>query len=142
MRNPICRKHEAYIWGVLQGAALGKVLGHERILVIEFGVAGGRGLLPMERAAELVEAMVSMGTDVCGFDAGRKRPKPEGYRDLPQSILHILRWVVSLGQERTEKRLLRARLTLRLVKQSVSDFLARWLSACTARPRVRLRYSK
>lgn len=38
--DPICRKKGVYIWGVLQGAALGKVLGFKRISVIEFGVAG------------------------------------------------------------------------------------------------------
>lgn len=37
----------------------------------------------MKRAAELVETMVRMRIDVYGFDAGRKLPKPEGYRDLP-----------------------------------------------------------
>lgn len=41
--------------------ALGKVLEYERISVIEFGVAGGRGLLAMERAAELIETMVRYG---------------------------------------------------------------------------------
>ncbi|BFU90312.1 MAG: hypothetical protein NTAFB01_14990 [Nitrospira sp.] len=51
--------------------------------MIEFGVAGRWGLFAMEGAAELVETMVSMGIDVYGFDAGRKPPKPEGYRDLP-----------------------------------------------------------
>lgn len=51
-KDPLCAKRPEYTWGILQGAALGKVLGFERISAIEFGVAGGRGLLAMERAAE------------------------------------------------------------------------------------------
>jgi hypothetical protein len=59
---------------VLLGAALGKVLGVERISMIEFGVAGGRGLLAMEKTAELIEEMVGNGIDVYGFDAERLFP--------------------------------------------------------------------
>jgi hypothetical protein len=38
-QDPVCKRKGTYIWGVSQGAALGKVLGLERISVIEFGVA-------------------------------------------------------------------------------------------------------
>jgi hypothetical protein len=43
--DPLCARKSAYIWGVLQGTALGKVLGLQQVSVIEFGVAGGSGLL-------------------------------------------------------------------------------------------------
>jgi hypothetical protein len=43
--DPACALRPAYIWGCLQGAALGKVLGMERVSVIEFGVAGGGGIV-------------------------------------------------------------------------------------------------
>ena len=39
MKDPICAKNPDYIWGVLQGAVLGKILDIEKISVIEFGVA-------------------------------------------------------------------------------------------------------
>jgi hypothetical protein len=41
MRDPRCRVRPSYIWGVLQGAALGKVLGHRRVSIVELGVAAG-----------------------------------------------------------------------------------------------------
>lgn len=69
-QDPLCAKRPQYIWGVLQGAALGKVLGIERISVIEFGVVGGAGLIAMERAAELAEGMVGIEIDIYGFDTG------------------------------------------------------------------------
>jgi hypothetical protein len=49
MRDPLCAKRPNYLWGVLQGVALGKVLGKESVSIIEFGVAEGAGLLALER---------------------------------------------------------------------------------------------
>ena len=82
-QDPRWAKRPQYIWGVLQGAALGKVLGIERISVIEFGIAGGAGLIAMERAAELAEEMVGIEINVYGFDTGVGMPKPADYRDVP-----------------------------------------------------------
>jgi hypothetical protein len=72
-----------YTWGVLQGANLAKALGICHISVIEFGVAGGNGLLSLERIAQKVEALFEMSIDVFGFDTGVGLPKPVDYRDLP-----------------------------------------------------------
>lgn len=119
-KDPICAKRRAYIWGVLQGAALGKVLGFERISVIEFGVAGGRGLLAMERAAELTEETLGIGIDVYGFDAERGLPKPQDYRDLPNIFLE---GQYTMDRNQLEKRLRRAQLKLGLVEETVPRFL-------------------
>jgi hypothetical protein len=72
-----------YTWGVLQGANLAKALGICHISVIEFGVAGGNGLLSLESIAQKVEALFEMSIDVFGFDTGVGLPKPVDYRDLP-----------------------------------------------------------
>src|SRR3972149_1664776 len=40
-----------YAWGVLCGVDLAQSLGIDRVSVIEFGVAGGRGLISLERIA-------------------------------------------------------------------------------------------
>src|SRR5262245_50288865 len=45
----------SYTWGVLQAAHLGKALGYPAISVLEFGVAGGNGLVALETAALEVE---------------------------------------------------------------------------------------
>lgn len=119
-KDPICVRKRAYIWGVLQGAALGKVLGYEKISVIEFGVAGGRGLLAMERAAELVEEMVGIGIDVYGFDAETGLPELQDYRDLPNLFLD---GQFPMDRQELEKRLRRARLKLGLVEETVPAFL-------------------
>jgi hypothetical protein len=119
--DPVCAKKPEYIWGVLQGAALGKVLGFERISVIEFGVAGGRGLLAMEQAAELAEREIGgIQIDVYGFDAGIGLPKPQDYRDLPNLFFD---GQYSMDRHQLERRLRRAQLKLGLVEDTIPGFL-------------------
>jgi hypothetical protein len=81
--NHSARIRPAYAWGVLQAAALGRALGQPRISVVEFGVAGGRGLHALERIAEVVERHIPVQIDVFGFDTGEGLPKPTDYRDHP-----------------------------------------------------------
>ena len=74
------RPHYAY--GVHRAALLAKALGHPAVTVIEFGVAGGRGLIQLERMAAIVSAEVGIRVDVVGFDTGVGLPKPIDYRDV------------------------------------------------------------
>ncbi len=109
-----------YAWGVLQGAHLAKAIGINRVSVIEFGVAGGNGLISLEKAAERAEQILGVGIDVYGFDTGRGLPKPVDYRDCPNL------WIETgfpMDVERLEKRLDRARLILGLVENTVPIFL-------------------
>src|SRR6516164_3326984 len=72
-----------YAWGVLQAAALAKVLKLPSISVIEFGVAGGAGLLSLEAAALRVRDITGVAVRTYGFDTGQGLPKPIDYRDQP-----------------------------------------------------------
>lgn len=72
-----------YAWGALCGAELAKELGVQRISVIEFGVAGGNGLVALERIAIALEKIYDIAIDVYGFDTGHGLPKPLDYRDAP-----------------------------------------------------------
>jgi hypothetical protein len=83
MKDDLCRRKPMYAWGVLQGAALGKVLGMKKVSALEFGVAGGAGLLSLERIALKAAKMIDIGIDVYGFDTGIGLPKPEDHRDQP-----------------------------------------------------------
>jgi hypothetical protein len=109
-----------YTWGVLQGVHLAKTLGADRVSVIEFGVAGGNGLVSLERIAEKVELILGVGIDVYGFDTGRGLPKPLDYRDCPNL------WsegIYVMDEEKLRKRLKRAHLLLGLVEDTVSQFI-------------------
>ena len=120
LRDPLGGRYRAYAWGVLQGAALAKVLGHRRISVIEFGVAGGTGLMSLERVADLVEQKTDLTVDVYGFDTGKGLPKPQGYRDVPYM------WEegdFAMNEGELRARLKRAHLKLGLLEQTVVEFV-------------------
>ena len=75
--------HPHYAWGVLQGVVLAKAIGLERVSVIEFGVAGGRGLIALETIAAALEERYGTGIDVFGFDGVGGLPPVADNRDLP-----------------------------------------------------------
>src|SRR5580698_8172310 len=74
------RPHYAY--GVYQAADLAKRLKLPAVSVVEFGVAGGRGLLELERLAEVIGPHFGVRISVIGFDNATGLPTPTDYRDL------------------------------------------------------------
>jgi hypothetical protein len=120
MDDPVCARRPQYVWGTLQGVALAKVLGIERVSVIEFGVASGAGLVSMERTAERCEQLAGLGIDVFGFDTGTGHPKPRDYRDMPY------RWFEGYypcDREVLQKKLRRARMIYGLIAETVTTFV-------------------
>jgi hypothetical protein len=118
LENPSLRPH--YTWGVLQGAYLARALGMPRISVIEFGVAGGNGLVALEQAAEKVEEFLGVGIDVYGFDTGMGLPPSRDYRDLPNLFRpnHF-----TMDVDKLKARLTRAQLKLGLVGETIQEFI-------------------
>lgn len=121
MRDPLCAKRPNYIWGVLQGVALGKVLGKESVSIIEFGVAEGAGLLALERIAAHVEEMLKIGIEVYGFDTGTGLPSPQDYRDCPNIWLGEGQF--PMDKKNLGKRLERAALKLGPISETIPAFL-------------------
>jgi hypothetical protein len=109
-----------YTMGVLHAAHLARTLGIDRISVIEFGVAGGNGLVALETAAERVEARFGVGIEVHGFDTGRGLPPPTDFRDLPHLYRHE---EYKMDFDKLQARLRRARLHLGLVSDTVRQFV-------------------
>ena len=110
-----------YLWGTMCAAGLAAALGRERITVIEFGVAGGNGLLELERVAAWVERRSGVGIDAVGFDTGTGLPRPQDYRDLPNL------WSegqYAMDSAALQARLSTARLELGAVAETVPAFLA------------------
>ncbi len=110
-----------YLWGTLCGAGVASALGHERITVIELGVAGGNGLVALERIAAWVSRRSGVAIDVVGFDSGAGLPRPQDYRDLPNlwSEGHF-----PMDPEALKARLTTARLVLGPVAETVAEFVA------------------
>jgi hypothetical protein len=72
-----------YGYGVIQAAALAGSLGYSRMSVIELGVAGGNGLLELERLSKKHSGPSGVYIQVAGFDSGGGMPEPIDHRDLP-----------------------------------------------------------
>jgi hypothetical protein len=111
------RANYGYI--VYQAADLARRLGEKRISVLEFGVAGGRGLLALEDHARRVSAITGVEIEVYGFDTGEGLPPPVDYRDLPYiwQAAHFRMDVPAL-----QAKLERAKLVLGLVSDTVKTF--------------------
>ncbi|MEZ5322785.1 MAG: hypothetical protein R2698_12070 [Microthrixaceae bacterium] len=75
------RPHYAY--GIYQAAYAARHQGIDAISAIEFGVAGGNGLVAMEDVAADVTGATGIEVQVYGFDTGAGMPEPVDYRDLP-----------------------------------------------------------
>lgn len=73
----------AYGYCTYHAATLAKKLGYDKVSVLEMGVAGGQGLIALERHAELAAKAVGIDVEVYGFDTGEGLPHPSDYRDLP-----------------------------------------------------------
>ena len=110
----------SYTWALLHTGHVAKTLGMRRISAIEFGVAGGNGLLALENAAELVKQKMGIEVDVYGFDTGVGLPRPLDYRDLPNLYPE---GEYRMDVDKLKKRLKHARLVLGLVEETVPKFL-------------------
>lgn len=106
-----------YAYGVYWSAFLAKRLAIPRITAIEFGVAGGRGLLALEKATMEIERALDVGIDVVGFDSGEGMPEPTDYRDLP----HIWgRGFYQMDHAKLRARLSKARLVIGDVRETIA----------------------
>src|SRR5438067_13872020 len=61
---------QQYLWGTLLGGRNAGLLGIERMTAIEFGVAGGNGLLALEKAAEATKLLTGDDEEIVGLATG------------------------------------------------------------------------
>jgi hypothetical protein len=110
-----------YIWGVVHAVGLAEVLGIRRVSVVELGVAGGNGLVALEKTAAKVEELFSVTIDVHGFDTGAGLPRPCDYRDAPNLFSEGF---YSMDFAKLQRRLKRAKLHLGQVQDTIQEFVA------------------
>lgn len=72
-----------YGYGIYHAARLAKLLKLPAISVIEFGVAGGNGLVAMEEHAKVIQKLTKVKIQIYGFDTGQGMTPPADYRDMP-----------------------------------------------------------
>ncbi len=112
--------YKPYAWGMLQGALLGAGLGLKRVSAVEFGVAGGNGLVAMEDIADRIEKLVNVKIDIYGFDSGVGLPAPTDYRDIPNLCSSGL---YAMDEGKLRKRLHRSKLILGDIKNTIGEFV-------------------
>jgi hypothetical protein len=114
------RPHYAY--GVHRAAQSARRLGFDRVTVIEFGVAGGNGLVALERHARYMGNHYGVQVDVVGFDSGTGMAQAYDYRDQP------FRWgagFYSMDEVALRDRLSNAELILGDVDTTVREWVDR-----------------
>ena len=109
-----------YAFGLRNAAAEARQLGYRSMTALEFGVAGGNGLLAMERHASAIERESGVRIRVVGFDSGQGLTPATDYRDLP----HL--WAegdFSMDQDALRRSLRRAELVIGDVRESAQQFV-------------------
>jgi hypothetical protein len=113
------RPHYAY--GTYHAALQAHALGLSSLSVLEMGVAGGNGLVTLERIAETVEEVTGVTIAVYGFDAAVGMPPPVDYRDLPY-VWH--QGLFEMDRDALLRRLRRAHVIIGDVAETVGRFVA------------------
>jgi hypothetical protein len=112
-----------YAYLVYQAALQAKRLGERRVSVIEFGVAGGAGLLALEEHAAEVEKIFDVSIEIYGFDTGVGLPAPVDYRDL---CYHWKPGFFRMDQQALQGRLKRAKLVLGDIRDTIHTFAGKY----------------
>jgi hypothetical protein len=108
-----------YLWPLLHAAHAARALNLPAIAALEFGVAGGNGLLALERGAAGASELSGTEVETYGFDTGTGMPPPADPRDAP--------WLIEHSDFEMDEAALRARLNgSRLVLGDVAETAAEW----------------
>jgi hypothetical protein len=110
-----------YLWGALHGCYLAKTLSIDAVSLIEFGVAGGNGLVSLDVIARHVSRALGVSISVYGFDTGRGLPPPQDLRDCPNLFAE---GDYKMDVAKLQQRLSVAKLNLGLVEDTVPTFIA------------------
>jgi hypothetical protein len=111
-----------YGYGLLQAAFLAQRLGVPAFSALELGVAGGNGLMALERLAADIGRRHGLTAAITGFDLGTGMPPPLDYRDSPYA------WqpgFFAMDEELLRSRLTAAELVLGHIAATGRAFLAR-----------------
>jgi len=110
-----------YGWGAVHAASLAASLGYDRVSLLEFGVAGGNGLIALERIADRVERLFPVKIEVYGFDTGAGLPQVADLRDGPNMASPGL---YRMDPDKLRSELHRAQLVLGNIKDTIGRFVA------------------
>lgn len=113
--------HPAYLYGMLSAARTAAATGARSFSALEFGVAGGNGIVALQGYAEQIEREYGLKITVIGFDSGAGLLPSEEPKDcafaLPPGEF-------AMDEAALRRRLDRAELVLGPVEQTVGEYFA------------------
>src|SRR5579871_2953995 len=120
--------YPSYAVGLQIASRYATLAGVKSFSALEFGVAGGNGLVALSRYARQVSQQTGLGIHVAGFDSGSGLPATGDLRDAP--------WWWSSGDYPCDHDRLRARLpeTTELVLGDIRQTFPQWLASSDAPP--------
>ncbi|GMO40826.1 MAG: hypothetical protein Ta2F_16780 [Termitinemataceae bacterium] len=119
-------KRQHYFYCVYQAAKLAKKLGLKSVSVMEFGVAGGNGIIALEKHANVISEALDINIEVYGFDTGMGLPTPADYRDLPYLWQ---KGFYKMDIEKLQKRLTNAKLVIGNISETSKTFFDKYKPA-------------
>ncbi len=122
--NLFNKSHYAYC--CLKAANQAKLLGIKKISVIEFGCAGGKGLIALENIVKKIYNITNVKFEIYGFDSGKGLPSPKSYKDLKY---HWKKGFYKVNKESLEQKLLSTKIIYGDVKNTTTNFFQKYKPA-------------
>tara|TARA_B100000029_G_C17404861_1_gene898449 strand:- start:69 stop:902 length:834 start_codon:yes stop_codon:yes gene_type:complete len=104
---------------LLESVLEAKELGYKSVSVLELGVAGGNGIIALEKYKKKIEKLTNIRIDIFGFDSGDGLPEINNKYDLP--------FFWKTGDYRTDKQKLEKRISSKIfygdIKNTFDEFI-------------------
>lgn len=115
--------YSQYAVGLQVACRYAQLFGEKEITAIEFGVAGGNGLVALAEHAQEIKRQTGIAVTVVGFDTGTGLPALQDWRDAP--------WLYAPGDYPGDPASLRERLAGRavLVDGDLQNTFPEWISS-------------
>lgn len=111
-----------YSYCAARAANLAFSLGYKEVSILEFGVAGGNGLVALEAIKEIIERYLPIKIRLFGFDIGSGLPMAVDYRDLPY---HWQSGFYEMDVKLLRSQLKTAELVLGPISETIPTFISR-----------------
>ena len=98
---------------MLESVLQAKKLGYQSVTVLELGVAGGNGIITLEKYKKNIEKLTKVKINIVGFDTGDGLPEINNKFDLP------FYW--KMGQFKTDKKKLESYINSKIIYGDVND---------------------
>lgn len=112
-----------YLYCLYHSAILARRLGLKKISIIEFGVAGGNGIIFLETFVKNIFVETGVEVEIYGFDLGDGLCEPTDHRDLPYWFKKDL---YKMDHSSLSAKIKHTKLIIGDVKDTIKDFFKKY----------------